>query len=363
KEASELKIAITGLVNSGKTTIFNALTGLSLETSIYPSTPSEPHPGLVKVPDIRIDALSKIYKPKKTTYSTVEYTDFIGISKGGLLQNRKSFDAIKDADALVETIRVFKDESVVHQENSTDPVRDAINVEMELIFADFDLVEKRITKMEDGSKRGKKPDEAEMKLLLKCRDLLEKEIPLRAAEFLETELKGLRHLQFVSIKPKIIVLNMGEGDTEPVDIVSQISQKLKLPPQFIMPVYGKIEMEIGQLPPDEAKEFLDELKIEEPALNKLIRASYALLGLISFLTSGQDEVRAWTIRGGSTALEAAGKIHSDIERGFIRAEVVSYTDFMAAGTMADARKAGTVRLEGKNYVVNDGDIVNFRFNV
>ncbi|MBF0466306.1 MAG: redox-regulated ATPase YchF [Nitrospirae bacterium] len=358
-----MKIAITGLVNSGKTTIFNALTGLSLETSIYPSTPSEPHPGLVKVPDIRIDTLSKIYKPKKTTYSTVEYTDFIGISKGGLLQNRKSFDAIKDADALVETIRVFKDEAVVHQENSIDPVRDAINVEMELIFADFDLVEKRITKMEDGSKRGKKPDETEMKLLLKCRDLLEKEIPLRAAGFSETELKGLRHLQFVSIKPKIIVLNMGEGDAEPVDIVSQISQKLKLPPQFIMPVYGKIEMEIVQLPPDEAKEFLDELKIEEPALNKLIRASYSLLGLISFLTSGQDEVRAWTIRGGSTALEAAGKIHSDIERGFIRAEVVSYTDFMAAGTMADARKAGTVRLEGKNYVVNDGDIVNFRFNV
>ncbi|QWR76086.1 redox-regulated ATPase YchF [Candidatus Magnetomonas plexicatena] len=358
-----MKIAITGLVNSGKTTIFNALTGLSLETSIYPSTPSEPHPGLVKVPDARIDTLSSIYKPKKTTYSTVEYIDFIGISKGGLLQNRKSFDAIKDADALVETIRVFKDESVVHQENSIDPVRDALNVEMELIFADFDLVEKRIAKMEDGSKRGKKPDEVEMKLLQKCRDYLEREVPLRAAEFSEVELKGLRHLQFVSIKPKIIVLNMGEGDAPPEDIVSQISQKLKLQPQFIMPVYGKIEMEIGQLSPEEAREFLDELKIEEPALNKLIRASYALLGAISFLTVGQDEVRAWTIRGGSTALEAAGKIHSDIERGFIRAEIVSYTDFMAAGTMPDAKKAGTVRLEGKTYVVNDGDIVNFRFNV
>ncbi|MEO5355836.1 MAG: redox-regulated ATPase YchF [Nitrospirae bacterium YQR-1] len=358
-----MEIAITGLVNSGKTTIFNALTGLNLETSIYPSSPSEPHPGLVKVPDIRIDELSKIFKPKKITYSTIEYKDFMGISRGGLLQNRKVFDALKDADAFVETIRVFKDDSVVHQESTVDPVRDALNVEMELIFADLDLVEKRITRMEDGLRRGKKPDEAEMRLLTRVRALLEQEKPLRSVDFTETELKELRHLQFVSIKPKIIVLNMGEGDTEPAGTISEISRKLNFPTQFIIPVYGKIEMEIGQLPPDEAKEFLDDLNIGEPALKKLIRAGYSLLGLISFLTVGPDEVRAWTIKQGNTALEAAGKIHSDIERGFIRAEVVSYTDFMAAGSVADARKAGTVRLEGKTYLVNDGDIVNFRFNV
>jgi GTP-binding protein YchF len=362
-----VKIAIAGLANSGKTTIFNALTGLNLETTIYPTQASaEPHHGVVKVPDPRIDRLTEIYKPKKTTYATVEYIDYIGLTKGDMDQNRKVSDLIRDADAVLHVVRAFREESVVHPLGNIDPRRDVETVELEMIYGDLELVDKRLERMEQAARRGKKPDEPEKKLLLKCKEALEKERPLRDVDFSEEERKAMSHLQFMSIKPEVVVLNVGEAEMNAETTratEAEIRELFKTGQARVLSVCGKIEMEIAQLQFEEAKAFLDDLGIEEPALNKLIRVSYDLLGLISFLTSGEDEVRAWTITKGMNAQKAAGKIHSDIERGFIRAEVISYNDFIACGSMAAAREKGLLRLEGKTYEVADGDIVNFRFNV
>jgi GTP-binding protein YchF len=361
-----VKIAIIGLANSGKTTIFNALTGLNLETTVYPTVASEPHLGVVRVPDARIDALAGIFSPKKTTFATVEYIDFIGLTKGDMEQNRKVFDLIKDADAIVHVVRGFQDESVLHPLGGVDPRRDAETVELEMIFGDLELVDKRLERMEQGAKRGKKPDEKEKGLLLRCKELLEGEKPLRDVSFSEDEQKAMSHLQFMSIKPQVALVNVGEADLNSesaASMTSTLAEYFSGKQVSVLDLCGKIEMEIAQLPAEEAAAFLEDLGIKEPALNKLIRVSYDLLGLISFLTAGEDEVRAWTIMRGTTAQKAAGKIHSDIERGFIRAEVVSYEDFTAAGSMAAARERGQLRLEGKTYEVKDGDIINFRFNV
>lgn len=361
-----MKIAITGLANSGKTTIFNALTGLNLETTVYATVISEPHLGVVKVPDGRVNKLAEVYKPKKVTYATVEYVDYIGLTKGDMEQNRKVFDLVKDADALVNVVRGFENESVSHPMGSVDPQRDAETIELEMIFGDLELVDKRLERMEQGQKRGKKPDEGEKKLLLKCKEILESEKPLRDAEFSEEDRKAMRHLQFMSTKPEVIVLNVDEQDVnseKTKTTVSQLQAFFKGRQVKVLGMCGKIEMEIAQLSPADAKAFLDDLGIAEPALNKLIRVSYDLIGLISFLTYGEDEVRAWTIEKGMNAQKAAGKIHSDIERGFIRAEIVSYDDFIAHGSMNAAREKGLFRLEGKTYEVKDGDMVEFRFNV
>lgn len=361
-----MKIAITGLANSGKTTIFNALTGLNLETTVYASVASEPHVGVVKVPDTRVDRLSAIYQPKKITYATVEYVDYVGLTKGDVEQNRKVFDLIKDADAVVHVVRGFRDDSIVHPLGGVDPLRDAETVELEMIFGDLELVEKRLERMEQGMKKGKKPDESEKGLLMRCKEILESETPLRDIDFSEEEQKTMRHLQFMSIKPGVVLLNVDEQDLTSDNTSSMISGLetfFKGRQVRVLSMCGKIEMEIAQLSPDEAAVFLEDLGISEPALNKLIRVSYDLLGLISFLTSGEDEVRAWTISRGMNAQRAAGKIHSDIERGFIRAEVVAYDDFISHGSMAAAREKGLLRLEGKTYEVRDGDIINFRFNV
>ncbi|MEI6218889.1 MAG: redox-regulated ATPase YchF [bacterium] len=361
-----MKTAIIGLANSGKTTVFNALTGLNLEVTSYPTISSETFVGVVKVPDARITRLTEIYKPKKSTQATVEYIDFIGLTKGDMDQNRKVFDLIKDADALVHVVRGFADETVSHPMGSVNPRRDAETIELEMIFGDLELVEKRLDRMEEGAKRGKKPDEIEQKLLQKCKDALENETALRDVDFTDEEQKAMKSLQFMSIKPQLVVINVTDDEIN--------SEKTKAAVESIREYFsgrfvkvislsGKIEMEITQLSDDEAKAFLEDLGIEEPALNKLIDLSYDLLGFISFLTSGEDEVRAWTIKKGTDAQRAAGKIHSDIERGFIRAEVVAYNDFITHGSMTAAKEKGLVRLEGKTYVVKDGDIINFRFNV
>lgn len=365
-----MKLAIIGLSNSGKTTVFNALTGQNIETTLYATVAGEPHYGVVKVPDQRLEKLTEIYRPKKTTHATVEYVDYIGLTKGDVVQNGKVFDLIKDADAIVHVVRAFTDEGVTHPLSSVDPLRDIETVELEFIFGDLEFVEKRLSRMEEASRKGKKPADAEKKLMLKCREALEKEMPLRNVEFDEEEQKAMKPLQFVSTKPEIIVLNVGEdalasGTAKELlaGVEEYIVSKGLSETTRAVSLCGKIEMEIAQISPDEAKAFLDDLGIEEPALYKLIKESYTLLGLISFLTAGEDEVRAWTIIKGLSAQKAAGKIHSDIERGFIRAELVSYDDFMADGGMSAARDKGHLRLEGKTYEVKDGDIINFRFNV
>jgi GTP-binding protein YchF len=361
-----MKTAIIGLANSGKTTIFNALTGLNLEVTTFPTLSAEPHTGVVRVPDIRLEKLTEIFKPKKTTQATVEYIDFIGLSKGDMAQNRKVFDLIRDADAIVHVVRGFVDESISHPMGSVGPRRDAETVELEMIFGDLELVDKRLERMEEGAKKGKKPSEDERNLLVKCKEALESETALRDLDFTEEEQMAMRSLQFMSIKPQLIVLNVAEEDmnsTGTKEATDELRSFFKGRQVRVLDLCGKIEMEIAQLPTDEARAFLDDLGIAEPALNKLIHLSYELLGFISFLTAGEDEVRAWTIRKGIDAQKAAGKIHSDIERGFIRAEVVAYDDFIAHGSMAASKEKGLVRLEGKTYPVKDGDIINFRFNV
>jgi GTP-binding protein YchF len=361
-----MKTAIIGLANSGKTTIFNALTGQNLEVTNYPTLSGDSHTGVVRVPDERLTRLTGIFKPKKTTQATVEYIDYLGLTKGDMDQNRKVFDLIRDADAIVHVVRGFVDEMIVHPMGSVGPRRDAETVEMEMIFGDLELVDKRLERMAQGALRGKKPDEAEQRLLATCKEALEKEIPLRDLDFTEEEQKAMRSLQFMSIKPQLVVLNVSEDEMNSAATAAAtavIQQFFGGRQVRVLNLCGKIEMEIAQLSSDEAQAFLEDLGIAEPALNRLIHLSYELLGLISFLTAGEDEVRAWTIKKGTDAQRAAGKIHSDIERGFIRAELVAYDDFITHGSMAAARDKGLVRLEGKTYEVKDGDIINFRFNV
>lgn len=364
-----MKIVITGLSNSGKTTLFNALTGQDIPTPPYPATEGEPHMGVVKVPDSRLDRLAEIFKAKKTTYSTVEYVDYIGITKGDIKQNRKVFEAIKDADTIVNVIRAFEEEAVVHPFDIVDPAADASTFETELRFGDLEFVERRIENMELSRVKGKKPDEEEKKVLLKCKESLENDIALRDVRFTEEEIKSMRHMQFLSMKPEVAVVNIGESDIN-TERASDIVRKVKglygeSQSVLVYELCAKAEMEIAGLPPEERKAFLDDLGIKSPVRDRLIRICYELLGLISFLTAGEKETRSWAIRKGSDAMTAAGKIHTDIQRGFIRAEVISYEDFMekAGGSMAAAREKGLLRLEGKTYNVKDGDIMEFRFNV
>lgn len=368
-----MRLAITGFSNSGKTTVFNALTGLNLPTTTYPTLISaeiEPHIGVVKVPDVRIDKLSSIYKPRKTTYATIEYVDYPGIIPGDLAQNSGVFNLIKDVDSIVHVVRAFEDEAVMHPAGKVEPLRDVKAFETEIILGDLEFIEKRLEKMEEAVKKGKKQDEGGKHFLLKCKKALEDEISLRDIEFNEEEQKLMLSYQFLTTMPEIIVLNIGEKDVnsdkvksfhEGIQTYFKGKGKGYIPP--VLALCGKIEMEITQLPKDEAKAFLTDIGIDEPAMSRLCRVSYEALGLISFFTVIHNEVRAWTIKNGTEALKAAGKVHSDIERGFIRAEVVHYKDFISSGEdMHKAREKGLVRLEGKNYIVQDGDIINFKFN-
>jgi hypothetical protein len=358
-----MKIGIAGLANSGKTTIFNALTGQDAAVAEYSVKDSQANVGIVKVPDQRVDTLSEIFEPRKITYATVEYIDDAGLVRGDAAQNRKVVDMIKDVDAVLQVIRAFEEAAVVHPLGDSDPVRDASTVEVELVFSDLELVEKRLERMAEGAKKGRKPDEAEKALLGRIREKLENETPLREVEFSEVEQAAMRHLQFISIKPELMLLNVGDdeaGGERETGILKRLEEAYGLP---VFSVPGKIEMEISQLAPEESEQFLQELGIEESAMSRVIRHCYRHLGLVSFLTVGKDEVRAWTAQQGTEALKAAGKIHSDIQRGFIRAEVVAYDDFIQAGSMAAAREKGNVRQEGKTYLVQDGDIINFKFNV
>lgn len=371
-----MKLSIAGFSNSGKTAVFNALTGLNLDTTPYPTLISsgiEPHIGIVKVPDRRLERLSFIYKPKKTTYATIEYVDYAGIistsSGADTTQNEKVFNLIKNTDAIVHIVRVFENDSIIHPLGKVEPLRDVKSFETELILGDLEFVEKRLERIELSAKKGHREGESGKRLLLKCKEALENEISLRNISFTDEEKRIMSSFQFLSTMPEIIVLNIGENDlnTEKVkDIKNKIEDYFKgqnvIP--IVIPLCGKLEMEIAQFPQDEAKVFLDDLGIDELTTNKLCRVSYKVFDLISFFTVVKDEVRAWTIKKGTEALKAAGKVHSDMERGFIKAEAISFDDFVSSGEdMVKAKEKGLVRLEGKNYVVKDGDIINFKFNV
>jgi len=350
-----MEIGITGLPGSGKTTIFNALTGQYAKINDYAPGLASQNVGIVKVPDARIDKLSSIFEPKKTIYATVQYVDIGGISGDDTPKELSDvfFNAIRPTDCLLEIIRNFNHPVL----GSPDPVKDLKYLDGELIFNDLVVVERRLEKIENDKKRGKKSDAKEESLLKTCYNLLTDERPIRSEPEIAANPK-LRGYSFLSAKPRLVIVNNEEG-TELKDIFGLLATLEKE-----LSLYGKIEMELGQLSPDEALEFRKDMGIDKlSALDLLVRESYSLLGLISFFTTGKDEVRAWTINKGNTAYIAANAIHSDIQRGFIRAELISYDDFIASGTMAEAQKKGKLRLEGKEYLVEDGDIINFRFNV
>ena len=313
-----------------------------------------------------MDALGAIYSPKKKTYATVEYVDVPGVQKGDGAA-LVDLPALRGVDALLHVVRAFESDTVPHPDGSVDPLRDAKMLELELILADLAAVEKRLERLEANLKKGNKAEDvADKQLFLRMKEFLESERPLRELEASEDEKRRLRNYAFLTEKPVLLVLNLGEEHVKEAEKAVDRSglKELAARPGFALcPVSAPIEAEMAQLPSDDAKAFREDYGLKEPGLDRVIRTSYALLGLISFLTAGEDECRAWTIRRGTKAQLAAGTIHSDIERGFIRAEVVAYDDLIAAGSLAACREKGTLRLEGKEYEVKDGDVINFRFNV
>jgi len=357
-----VKAGLIGLVQSGKTTIFNALTKLEMDVKGYTQDKIESHTGVVKVPDERVDYLNSVYKPKKLSYAELVFVD-IGCKKREDGHSEFDLQAIKELDMLAVVVRAFKSAQVIHPLGSVDPLRDINNLLSEFILEDLVLVEKRIEKIEAELKRNKKENIKELEYLKTFKDSLENEIPISAIEFDEEMNKLFRGFQFLSQKPVIAVFNLGESDTDTADI-SLAQDKLNKSGIMHIKFCGKLEMEISRLSDEDRDIFLEELNIKEPALNLFIKSAYKLLNRVEFFTVGPDEVKAWEIPAGITAKEAAGKIHSDIARGFIRAEVLAYKDFVESGnSYVTARSKGLVRLEGKEYKVKDGDMIEFRFNV
>lgn len=360
-----MRIAIVGLSNSGKTTVFNALTRGNIETAAFSSGQLEPNLATVKVPDYRLDQLAAMFKPKKITPADVQYVDVAGITKGetqGAGLPPALLNYVSSADALLHVVRAFEDDAVPHPDDSVDPARDIEAFDLELIFSDLGIIERRLARLQ--GEIGKLPAKereirvVERDLLVRLQSALEQDIPIRNLEISDEEWRLIRGYQFLSAKPILVLVNIGENQIANPPQLSYSHDK-----SAILPLSGKVEAELAQLDDEDAAVFMEDLGISEPARNLVIEKSYELLGLISFLTAGADEVRAWTIRRDLPAVEAAGAIHSDIQRGFIRAEVVAFKDLIAAGGLNEAKKAGTLRLEGKQYVVQDGDICHFLFNV
>jgi len=354
-----MKVGIAGFPRSGKTTIFNALTGQHASVGGF-TEPGKVHLGAIKVPDARVDRLSEIFRPRKTTYAEIVFVDFPapareeGASTRVTALDTATLTQMRESDALVQVVRGFTDPITAEPAN---PARDIDSFKSELLLNDLVLIEKRLERL-----RKEKGKEAEQALLLRCKTALDAEQPLRRLGLSAEEASALAGFGFLSRRPLMLVLNVGEADVR-AGMPGAVRELLAAEGMQGLVLSGQIEMEIAALEPQDRRAFLDDLGISEPARERFIRAAYELLDQISFLTTGEDEVRAWTIKRGTAAVKAAGKIHSDIERGFIRAEVVRYEDFLHYGSDAKCREAGKFRLEGKEYVVQDGDIIHFRFNV